>query len=84
LVDEVVPVAVEARDGAAINSDQEGLEGLLTGCWNHERKASKHEDAPKDNRAQTRCANRGQDHTEHHLEFEVTAFLARQASHKLA
>jgi hypothetical protein len=84
LIDQVMPVAVEARDGAAINSDQEGLEGLLTGCWNHRRQASKHEDGPKDNRAQTSCANRRQDHTEHHLDLEVTAFLARRASNKLA
>jgi hypothetical protein len=42
-----MPVAVEARDGAAIDSDQEGLEGLLARCWNHERQASKHEDAPR-------------------------------------
>ena len=83
LIDQVVPVAVEARDGAAINSDQKGLEGLLAGCWSRRRQASEHQDAPKNNRAQTSCANRRQDHTEHHLDIEVTAFLAWQASHKL-
>jgi hypothetical protein len=79
-----MPVAVEARDGTAIDSDKKGLEGLLARCRNRERQASKHQDAAKENRAQTSCANRRQDHTEHHLDLEVTAFLAFQASDKLA
>jgi hypothetical protein len=79
-----MPVAIEAGDGAAINSDQEGLEWPLAKCWSHERQASKHEEAPKNNRTQTSCANRQQDHTEHHLDLEVTACLASPASNKIA
>ena len=79
-----MPVAVETRDGAAIDSDKKGLEGLLARCRNRERQASKHQDAAKDNRVQTSCAHRRQNHTEHRLDLEVTAFLALLASNKLA
>src|SRR5450755_3437696 len=78
-----MPVAVETRDGAAIDSDKKGLEGLLARCRNRERQASKREDAPKETRAHTSCANRRQDHHHHHPDIEVTASLACQASNKL-